>query len=299
MQMTANAVLAARARMIPSPASRRALGGRMNFSVWLGFVLAAFVIAVIPGPGVTAIVGYALGSGRRTALASVAGIALGNGVAMTLSLMGAGALLAASALGLRRAESGGGDLPHRPRAVHAGKGPARRAQRRRRSTPCRRARRSSAISASACCIPRPSCFMSPSCPSSSIPIANYARAGRPADGDVLRDRGRRLRHGSGLWRPPRRVRGFRAPARRSVVQARERGDADRGGRGHGDGAALEASGMPQRPIRILGVDPGLSATGWGIVEMRGLAAPLPRLRGDHQRTRTCRWRAGSPSSIAN
>ena len=70
----------------------------MNFSVWLGFVLAAFVIAVIPGPGVTAIVGYALGSGRRTALASVAGIALGNGVAMTLSLMGAGALLAASAL---------------------------------------------------------------------------------------------------------------------------------------------------------------------------------------------------------
>lgn len=44
------------------------------------------------------IVGYALSSGRRVALASVAGIALGNGIAMTLSLAGVGALLAASAL---------------------------------------------------------------------------------------------------------------------------------------------------------------------------------------------------------
>jgi len=70
----------------------------MNISVWLAFAAASFVMGVIPGPGVTAIVGYALGSGRRTALASVAGIAIGNAVAMTLSLMGAGALLAASAL---------------------------------------------------------------------------------------------------------------------------------------------------------------------------------------------------------
>ena len=70
----------------------------MSVSVWLGFALASFGMGVIPGPAVTAIVGYALGSGRRTALASVAGIALGNAVAMTLSLMGAGALLAASAL---------------------------------------------------------------------------------------------------------------------------------------------------------------------------------------------------------
>ena len=69
----------------------------MSLSLWLAFAAAAFVMGIIPGPGVTAIVGYALGSGRRTALASVAGIALGNALAMTLSLMGAGALLAASA----------------------------------------------------------------------------------------------------------------------------------------------------------------------------------------------------------
>ncbi len=43
------------------------------------------------------IVGYALGSGRRTALASVAGMAVGNLVAMSLSMAGVGALLAASA----------------------------------------------------------------------------------------------------------------------------------------------------------------------------------------------------------
>jgi len=70
----------------------------MSFSIWLAFAAASIVMGAIPGPGVTAIVGYALGSGRRTALASVAGIALGNAVAMILSLAGVGALLATSAL---------------------------------------------------------------------------------------------------------------------------------------------------------------------------------------------------------
>ncbi len=79
----------------------------MSFSIWLAFAAASFAIGVIPGPGVTAIVGYALGSGRRTALASVAGIALGNAVAMTLSLMGAGALLAASAWGFTALKAAG------------------------------------------------------------------------------------------------------------------------------------------------------------------------------------------------
>ncbi|HEX5262819.1 MAG TPA: LysE family transporter, partial [Phenylobacterium sp.] len=70
----------------------------MHLSTWLAFVLASAVMGVIPGPGVTSIVGYALSSGRRTALASVAGMALGNGVCMSISLAGAGAVLAASAL---------------------------------------------------------------------------------------------------------------------------------------------------------------------------------------------------------
>jgi threonine/homoserine/homoserine lactone efflux protein len=70
----------------------------MHLSTWLAFALACATMGLIPGPGVTSIVGYALSSGRRTALASVAGMALGNVVAMSVSLAGAGALLAASAL---------------------------------------------------------------------------------------------------------------------------------------------------------------------------------------------------------
>src|SRR6267378_2105460 len=70
----------------------------MPVSTWLAFALASAVMGLIPGPGVTSIVGYALSSGRRTALASVAGMAIGNVTAMALSLAGAGAILASSAL---------------------------------------------------------------------------------------------------------------------------------------------------------------------------------------------------------
>ncbi|WP_394761410.1 LysE family translocator [Phenylobacterium sp.] len=70
----------------------------MHLATWLAFALAAAVMGLIPGPGVTSIVGYALSSGRRTALASVAGIGIGNVICMTVSLAGAGAVLAASAL---------------------------------------------------------------------------------------------------------------------------------------------------------------------------------------------------------
>lgn len=69
----------------------------MNMHLWIGFVLASVVMGLIPGPGVLSIVGYAISSGTRTALASVAGMAVGNFLAMTLSLAGVGALLAASA----------------------------------------------------------------------------------------------------------------------------------------------------------------------------------------------------------
>ncbi len=69
----------------------------MNPHLWIGFVGASLVMGLIPGPGVMSIVGYALGSGRRTALASVAGMAVGNLVAMSLSMAGVGALLAVSA----------------------------------------------------------------------------------------------------------------------------------------------------------------------------------------------------------
>lgn len=70
----------------------------MDFQLWVAFAAASFVMGVIPGPGVAAIIGFAFGSGRRTALAAVAGMAVGNATAISVSLAGAGAILASSAL---------------------------------------------------------------------------------------------------------------------------------------------------------------------------------------------------------
>ncbi len=69
----------------------------MTPHLWLAFAAASLLMGLVPGPGVMSIVGYAIHSGQRTALASVAGMAVGNTIAMSLSLAGVGALLAASA----------------------------------------------------------------------------------------------------------------------------------------------------------------------------------------------------------
>ena len=52
---------------------------------------------MIPGPTVLLVVSYALGQGWRTALPMAIGVALGDFTAMTLSMLGLGALLATSA----------------------------------------------------------------------------------------------------------------------------------------------------------------------------------------------------------
>ena len=70
----------------------------MDIALLGAFVAASLVIALIPGPGVATIVGYALGGGRRVALAAVGGAAIGNLAAASLSLAGAGMILAQSAL---------------------------------------------------------------------------------------------------------------------------------------------------------------------------------------------------------
>jgi threonine/homoserine/homoserine lactone efflux protein len=69
----------------------------MSFEHWLAFVAASIVLLAIPGPTVLLVVSYALGHGCRYAAATVAGVALGDLTAMTASLLGLGALLAASA----------------------------------------------------------------------------------------------------------------------------------------------------------------------------------------------------------
>ena len=69
----------------------------MALSHWLAFVLAANILLALPGPTVLLVVSYALGHGRRPAAAVVAGVALGDFTAMTCSMLGLGAILAASA----------------------------------------------------------------------------------------------------------------------------------------------------------------------------------------------------------
>lgn len=69
----------------------------MSVEVWLAFVAASAVLLAIPGPTVLLVISYALGHERRTATATVAGVALGDFTAMTASMLGLGALLATSA----------------------------------------------------------------------------------------------------------------------------------------------------------------------------------------------------------
>lgn len=68
----------------------------MSFEVWLAFCGASLAILIIPGPTVMLTLSYALSHGRRVALVTAAGVALGDFVAMTLSMAGLGAILIAS-----------------------------------------------------------------------------------------------------------------------------------------------------------------------------------------------------------
>ena len=69
----------------------------MSIENWAAFAAASMILLMIPGPTVLLVVSYALGQGWRTALPMAVGVALGDFTAMTLSMLGIGALLAASA----------------------------------------------------------------------------------------------------------------------------------------------------------------------------------------------------------
>lgn len=69
----------------------------MSLELWLAYVLTSAVLLVIPGPTILTVIGYSLTHGRRARLPLVAGVALGDTTALALSLLGLGALLAASA----------------------------------------------------------------------------------------------------------------------------------------------------------------------------------------------------------
>jgi threonine/homoserine/homoserine lactone efflux protein len=69
----------------------------MTLQTWLAFSAASVVLLLIPGPTILLVISYALGQGWRVALPMAVGVALGDFTAMTLSMLGIGALLLASA----------------------------------------------------------------------------------------------------------------------------------------------------------------------------------------------------------
>lgn len=69
----------------------------MGFETWIAFAIASSIVVLIPGPNIILTINHAIRGGKRSGLATVPGVSLGALVAMTLSLAGAGALLATSA----------------------------------------------------------------------------------------------------------------------------------------------------------------------------------------------------------
>ena len=69
----------------------------MTLETWAAFTAASAILLVIPGPTVLLVVSYSLGQSWRAAFPMAVGVALGDFTAMTLSMLGVGALLVASA----------------------------------------------------------------------------------------------------------------------------------------------------------------------------------------------------------
>ncbi len=69
----------------------------MTYETWIAFAVASAIVVLIPGPNIVLTVNYAIRDGKRSGLATIPGVVLGAFIAMSLSLLGAGAVLATSA----------------------------------------------------------------------------------------------------------------------------------------------------------------------------------------------------------
>ncbi|WP_428026782.1 LysE family translocator [Arcobacter sp.] len=70
----------------------------MSIELWLAFVSTVFVFAIIPGPTVVFVIGQAITHGKKSVAPLALGVVFGDFVAMVISLLGLGALLATSAV---------------------------------------------------------------------------------------------------------------------------------------------------------------------------------------------------------
>ena len=69
----------------------------MSLEMWIAYVIATTIVLVIPGPTILLVISQAISHGRRAVIPLVTGVTLGDFTAMTLSVLGLGAILAASA----------------------------------------------------------------------------------------------------------------------------------------------------------------------------------------------------------
>jgi threonine/homoserine/homoserine lactone efflux protein len=69
----------------------------VSFEIYITYVLATTLILVIPGPTIILVVSQAVTHGRKSVVPLAAGVVLGDFTAMTLSLLGLGAIMSASA----------------------------------------------------------------------------------------------------------------------------------------------------------------------------------------------------------
>jgi threonine/homoserine/homoserine lactone efflux protein len=69
----------------------------MPIELWFAFVAASALLLIIPGPTILTVISYSMAHGRRANVPLVAAVALGDSTALVVSLLGLGALLAASA----------------------------------------------------------------------------------------------------------------------------------------------------------------------------------------------------------
>jgi threonine/homoserine/homoserine lactone efflux protein len=60
----------------------------MSLDIYLAYVLACFVIAIVPGPTVTVIIANSLSYGTRAGLLNVAGTQLGLAIMMVTVVVG-------------------------------------------------------------------------------------------------------------------------------------------------------------------------------------------------------------------
>src|ERR1700730_11785759 len=68
----------------------------MTLHAYLGFVLIAVLVSLVPGPAVVAVVSSALRGGFRASLATNAGVLVGDAVFVAAAAAGLGALLVAA-----------------------------------------------------------------------------------------------------------------------------------------------------------------------------------------------------------